>query len=131
MYVRYRHHLLRPEKGGGTDLNRNHISPRKRVCVGAAQVVVDQETPCVAPIILLQREFNDRVFSLLGQMLHCWVGQYGTEKTDTERTRCRSRNTPTKRLHAYLVKPKSLLPGPGAGEVMSSTSVDPNKNQYL
>ena len=54
------------------------------------------------------------VFSLLGQILHCWVGQYG-RGTSNELARCCSRNTPTPLSHAYLVEPLSRLPGLGEG----------------
>ena len=33
--------------------------------------------PCAVPIIPLQGDLYKRVFSLLGQILHFWVGQYG------------------------------------------------------
>ena len=45
--------------------------------------------------------------------------------------RCRSRNTPTKLSHAYLVKPQSLLPGPGEGEAIRSISSDPHNTPHL
>ena len=48
-----------------------------------------------------------------------------------EPARCRSRNTPTKFSHAYLVKSRNLLPGPGEGEAMISMSSDPHKTPHL
>ena len=89
-------------------------------------------SPCAAPIIPLQEGPNERVFSLLGQMLHCWVGQYDREKQEQTRALCdRSRNTPTKLSNAYLVKPRNLLPGPGEGEAEKSKSSDPHKTAHL
>ena len=40
--------LLSPKGEGGINLNRSYISPRKRVCVGAALVVVDHATAFIA-----------------------------------------------------------------------------------
>ena len=44
---------------------------------------------------------------------------------------CRSPNTPTKLSHAYLVRPRSLLPGPGEDEAIRSISSDSHKTLHL
>ena len=80
-------------------------------------------TPCATPIIPLQGELYECVFSLLGWRRHCWVGQYGRGPRNAL-ARCRSRHTPTQLSHAYLVKPLSLLPGPNEGEAIRSILSD-------
>ena len=75
--------------------------------------------PCAASIIPLQGKLFEYVFSSLGQMLHCWIGQYGRGKPN-ELARCRSRNTPTEFQYTYLVKSRSLLLGPVEGESIRS-----------
>ena len=83
-------------------------------------------TPFGTPIVPRKGELYKRVFSLLGQIRHCWVGQYGRRHRNGL-VRCRSRNTPTQVSHANLVKPLSLLPGPGESEAIRSISNDPHK----
>ena len=70
--------------------------------------------PCAASIILLQWESHSACSRCSAR--YCTTGLANTVRgTRNELARCCSQNTPTPLSHAHLVKPPSLLPGPGEG----------------
>ena len=142
--------MLIPEVGEGIDLNRNPLSQKQRVRMGgraggtrpskrfhrgggggAVQLCF-----CTAPMRgthnpATQGELYERVFSLLGQILHSWVGQYDRGQQKRSRALSLAKHSHMKLSHAYLLKSWSLLPGPGEGDAIGSNSSDPHRFQHL
>ena len=87
-------------------------------------------SPMTAPIILLQGEMYELVFSFLGQILHCWVGQYG--RGQQKQTRALSLAEPS---HETLTRESreaaEPIARPGEDEAIGSISIDPQQASHL